>query len=169
MNNCTLSILMFIVICWSVIICSKMYVDNKSDYMIMIMFVILLAFALVSEFTDLFCEESKFSCKNCDDGLSGKYIKQIPNLNTTKSEAINNIKEVIKTSYNYVSWRKYFIISAIIIFILFIYKQKFSCVDLLVMFIGCFVTLQLIGNFYKYHYEEHVNNILLSNLNVLEK
>ena len=147
MNKCTLFTLLFIVICWSIIIGSKIYVNNKSDYMVMVIFAILLAFALTAEFTDLFCEESKFSCQNCDDGLSGKYLKQIPNSKTTKSDAIQNIKDVIKTSYNYVSWRKYFIISSIIIFIMFVYKQKMSCIDLFVMFIGCFVTLQLVGNF----------------------
>lgn len=148
---------------------AKTKIENKSDYMMILVFLILFAFALISEFTDLFCEETSINCTNCGDGLSGKYIKQKPTNMTTKQEAIQNVKEIMKTSLNYVSWRKYFITTSIIIFIIFMYKQNLTSSDLLVMFIGCLVTLQLISNFYRYHYEDHVTNIIMENMDVIQK
>jgi hypothetical protein len=125
-------------------------------------------FALVCEFTDLFCEDVSFECTNCGDGLSSKYKNFKPTTKTTKSNAIKNIESTISTSQSFVHWRKYFITTAIILFLMFVYKQStFNCSDFVVFFLMIFVTLQLVGNFYKYHYENHKDQIIKDNLQIL--
>lgn len=169
MNNTTLAIIIIFVILWGLIIASKSKIDCKSDYFTILIFAIFFSLALSAEFTDLFCENIDFGCKNCGDGLSQKYAEHKPTSKTDPKSALKNVYELLEVSDRCVLWRKYFITTAIIVLLLFLYKQSLTSVDLLVISVMCFIVLELSGNFYRYHFHNHVTDTIKDNLNIIKK
>jgi len=170
MEKFTLSILVLCAFIWLTIVYTSLNIKTKccsSDYIILFLFFIIFIFALVMEFTDLFCEEVDINCINCGDGCSNKYISYRPSTHTTKQDAIENIDNLLTVSQKMVCWRKYFIISAFIIMFLFMYKRDLECVDLVCIFLILFVVLSFSANFYNYHFTNHLNDVIKSNLKIL--
>lgn len=172
MNNITIGGIIMFVFIWIYILVSKgcKNIECNSDYAIYFIFATLFSFALIFEFIDLFCSEISIKCDDCGDGKSAKFKDFIANKNTTPQKAVQNVKNIIQQSNSFVMWRRYFISTALILLLLFLYKGKiFNCTDFIILFTLIFIVLQMIGNFYSYHYHQHIKNIINENLEILNK
>ncbi len=162
--------IIIVAILWGLVIGFNSNVNRKSEYLIIGIFALIFIFVLASEYTELFCPVFDYGCKNCGDGQALNYIMYKPTTQTTPSQAITNINGLIVDQRdNVVTWRKYFIISALISFLVFVCKPDMKPLDMVIIFLAAILTQMMIGQFYQYHFNDFALKVFKENVNIIKR
>lgn len=172
MSPLSIFVILLIVCLWTYILYLNTNTNFKwcgSNITIFVILFMFFTFALSMEYMQLFCPSIKYGCDECGDGQSMNILPYKVNPQTTTQEAKSNIKNLLNNSTNSkcVTWRKIFILTAFIILLIAIYKKDLNPIDIFIMFILCFVILQLLDNFYYYHYYRYIEKNIKENLSLL--